>query len=88
MNNNQRSSFKISFAIIDDCPGEVKSYLRLINFLPLRIKPLFEMKVLHYFGISPKFKEINEGDMTPEYKLKVKTDEYGYAESVKVELIK
>lgn len=54
---------------IEDEPGFVTEVLAEMKFLPLRVESHYDRDAILYFGMSPRFDEINLGTVVPEYYL-------------------
>ena len=75
MNGRNLGKFTMSEEIVRHDPEKALSILTLLKFVPLRAEFLAYDRTVEYIGMSPKFPEIREGLMVPEYKLVVSQGE-------------
>ena len=75
--------FYVSVKMVEDEPASLAQILTYLAFVPLRVECLWAGRQFEYIGISPMFKDMPEGTVTPEYDLTIHTNE-GELETVGV----
>jgi hypothetical protein len=77
-----------SFEMLDYHTEEISKAFSKIEFVPLHTESLYHIAQVKQSGYSPEFREIEEGEIAPEYSFVIKKDEDGEILEIKVEEIK
>ena len=78
---------KFSYDLIDDELELLSFIISKLGFVALYIDNNFMTKNIDYYGYSPFFQEINEGEMVNEYEIIVTKDDNDEVEQIKIQNI-
>ena len=71
MNHNNIGRFMLDLKFVKEQPDAVANIFREMNFVPVRAEIIDWGHYVDYIGLSPKFREITQGEDVPLYDIEI-----------------
>mgnify|MGYP006270055663 CR=1 FL=1 len=78
MNSKRRiGRFFVSSDLLQTIPGELYKLFGYLQFVPVRVHHMWDTNQFEMIGLSPHFREVDQGEVAPLYTLTI-SDKHGY----------
>jgi len=74
---NRFGKFSIGARNVRKKPRQVAQMLGILQFVPMRVESFDYEAYFEYRGLSPKFRRLEKGELIPEYRIVLSSDQTG-----------